>query len=274
MRKITQALFRVLDTETTGLDPAVDRIVEIGACDVYYSEALEGPGVWLQSEAESWLCNPGIPIPPIAKAVHHIIDAHVRGAPPASVRITQLLPAVPIAESSNVFVAHNAPFDRGMLEAAGFPAGARWLDTYRLAMHVWPDAPSYKNEVLRYWLGHDRLTFGISHDRMGQQRRDGAHSAAHDAGVTALVLREAFKKLDGIAAVCVDKSVDVDQLIAWADSPVVLKGVMGFGKHHDKTWEEVAQRDLGYLEWIVRGNEADWDRDKYHTARYYTGRLL
>lgn len=266
---ITQALFRIVDTETTGFDPKVDRIVEIGCCDVYAGHVRESDAIaFLQSQAESWLCDPGIPIPAVAKAVHHIIDDDVRGQPAAAVRIGPLLPAVPIAESSVVFVAHNAPFDRGFLEASGFPAGARWLDTYRLAMHVWPDAPSYKNEVLRYWLGHDKLTFGVDHDR----RRSGAHTAAHDAGVTALVLREAFARL-------VDHSkalelTDVDVLIAWADSPVVLKGLMGFGKHHDWTWEQCAERDLGYLEWIVRGNEADWDRDKYHTARHYTGRLL
>jgi hypothetical protein len=57
-------------------------------------------------------------------------------------------------------------------------------------MHVWPLAPSYKNEVLRYWLGYDALPW---HETDLEHAIP--HRAAHDAAVTALVLREAIKAL-------------------------------------------------------------------------------
>lgn len=273
--KMENALFRVLDTETTGLDVETAKIVEIGACDVYVErsfslEVFEGPR-FVQSAAESWLCNPGIPIPPDAKAVHHIIDSDVALSPPASSVIAGLLPSVPVAESAVVFVAHNVKYDRPILEREGLPRGARWLCTHRLAMHVWPDAPSYKNEVLRYWLGFDELPWSRRLRDLVGDRAATTHRAAHDAGVTALLLREAIARLNTM------QYDDVDALIAWAESAVVLKGQIGFGKHFDKTWAEVAQLDAGYFDWMIKQEDREpgsWDMDKIHTARHYRGRLV
>jgi DNA polymerase-3 subunit epsilon len=58
----------VLDIETTGLNPEVDRIVEIAMIRLV-------PG----KEAEHWCvrCNPGVPISPEATAVHGIKDEDV-----------------------------------------------------------------------------------------------------------------------------------------------------------------------------------------------------
>jgi exodeoxyribonuclease X len=271
--KIEEALFRVLDCETTGLDVETARIVEIGACDVFKPGRSLGATRFLQSTAASWLCDPGIPIPPEAKAVHHILDSDVRGQPPALARMTPLLPAVPLEQTAVVYVAHNAKYDRPILEAHGFPAGARWLCTWRLAMHVWPEAPSYKNEVLRYWLGYDDLPLEprpLAIDNM-------PHRAAHDAAVTALILREAFQVLQLAGHANPATPNDVDALIAWAESPVVLKGLCGFGKHFDKTWSEVARIDAGYLDWMIKQEDREpgsWDIDKIHTARHYRGRLV
>jgi exodeoxyribonuclease X len=264
---IEQALFRVLDTETTGLDTETAKIVEVGACDVYATTPIDAlkETRWTQSQAESWLCNPGIPIPPDAKAVHHIIEADLQWAPPASSVIAGLMPSVPVAESAVVFVAHNVNYDRPILEREGMPKGARWLCTHRLAMHVWPDAPSYKNEVLRYWLGYDILPW--------QPNREATrpHRASHDVAVTALILQTALLKLRPMGY------DDVDALVRWAESPVVLKGQLGFGKYFDKTWAEVAQLDGGYFDWMIRQEDREpgsWDMDKIHTARHYRGRLV
>src|SRR5690606_10984216 len=55
-----------IDTETTGRDPAVDRVIEIGC--VFY----EGGQV---VRRKSWLLNPECPIPQEASSVHGITDA-------------------------------------------------------------------------------------------------------------------------------------------------------------------------------------------------------
>lgn len=67
------------DTETTGTDPTVARIVT--AC-VAHVQAGEGV-----TRVRTWIANPGVPIPPEATAVHGITDEQVRaeGADPAVV---------------------------------------------------------------------------------------------------------------------------------------------------------------------------------------------
>ena len=62
-----------LDLETTGVDPAADRLVEVAVLTV-----LPGGG----QELFHRRVNPGVPIPPAATAVHGIGDADVAGAPP------------------------------------------------------------------------------------------------------------------------------------------------------------------------------------------------
>src|SRR5690606_20142141 len=60
------------DLETTGVDPAKDRIVEIAVIK------LEPNG-----NRSNWIkrINPGIPIPPESSAIHGIYDADVADAP-------------------------------------------------------------------------------------------------------------------------------------------------------------------------------------------------
>src|SRR4051794_6557649 len=64
----------VVDIESTGLDPQVDRIVELAVLRFRPSCRLPLPPVRL-------LLDPGLPIPPEATAVHSIRDEDVAGRP-------------------------------------------------------------------------------------------------------------------------------------------------------------------------------------------------
>ena len=64
----------VLDTETTGLDPATARIVEIGAVPLRRGRLDE-------TAALRRLVNPGEPIPAEATRIHAIDDSSVASAP-------------------------------------------------------------------------------------------------------------------------------------------------------------------------------------------------
>jgi DNA polymerase III subunit epsilon len=93
-----------IDTETTGRDPASDRIVEV-AC-----VAWRGGRV---ASRRAWLVNPGCPIPKEAFDVHGISDEEVSDKAPfsevAQELLTELAGAVPLA--------YNAEFDRAFLSA-------------------------------------------------------------------------------------------------------------------------------------------------------------
>jgi len=101
----------VIDTETTGKDPARgDRIVEIA---VVHFDGGEVSG------RHAMLVNPGIPIPAEAAAVHGISDDKVKGEPrfeKVAARVLELL-------RGRVPMAYNAGFDRSFLYAEMRRAG-------------------------------------------------------------------------------------------------------------------------------------------------------
>ncbi|MFG2904446.1 exonuclease domain-containing protein [Kitasatospora sp. NPDC048286] len=98
------------DLETTGTDPAVDRIVTAALVDTV-GAALVG--------AAHWLLDPGVPIPAEAEAIHGIGDEVARSkGRPAKEAVEEIAAALceRIADGRPV-VAFNAPFDLSLLDA-------------------------------------------------------------------------------------------------------------------------------------------------------------
>lgn len=87
MKLSTTDIF-VFDTETTGVDPLQDRIVELGAARVIDGRV---------DQLYRYLVNPGVPIPAGAAAVHGITDENVLTAP----TFTRIAPT--LLHSLNVF---------------------------------------------------------------------------------------------------------------------------------------------------------------------------
>jgi DNA polymerase-3 subunit epsilon len=162
-----------IDTELTGRDAAVDRIVEI-ACVV-----------WRHGDVvarHSWLVNPGRSIPKEAFDVHGIGDDDVRDKPPFAAIAEEVLATV----AGCVPVAYNADFDRAVLAAelaranylgSSLPPAARkgvaWIDPLVWAREL------QKLEKSRA-LGEVCARLGIELSR--------AHRAADDAEATLRVL--------------------------------------------------------------------------------------
>jgi DNA polymerase-3 subunit epsilon len=120
--------FAAIDTETTGRDPAVDRVVEV-ACVFWRDGAIV--------DRKSWLVNPGRPIPKEAFDIHGIGDDEVKDAPP----FHKIVPELYACLEGYVPMAYNAEYDRKILQAElgrvdGLPAqtppafrkGVEWVD--------------------------------------------------------------------------------------------------------------------------------------------------
>ncbi|RMC25205.1 exonuclease domain-containing protein [Paracoccus siganidrum] len=135
----------VFDTETTGLDPATDRIVQIAGVRIARGR--------LTGERFDTLVNPGRPIPPGSTQIHGITDAMVQGAPD----MTAALAAFHHFAEDAVLVAHNAPFDMGFLRQAAPETGAhfdnRVLDTVLLSAMVWGQSAPHSLDALSERLG-------------------------------------------------------------------------------------------------------------------------
>lgn len=97
----------VVDTETTGLYPSRDRLVEI-AVMLLEVEGATGRLVRIL-ETYQELNDPGMPIPAEATAIHGITDAMVKGCRIDAQRVARILGC------ADLVVAHNSGFDKGFV---------------------------------------------------------------------------------------------------------------------------------------------------------------
>lgn len=228
---------RVIDIETSGMEPPAAAICEIGWCDVVSATEADGhPSGWTVHMPDSFLVNPGHSIPPDVSAVHHIIDEDVAGAP-----IQESILAVVSDPSVEVLCAHNARFER-LFITDQMTGGKPWICSYKCALRLWKDAPSHSNQALRYWRKPEGLDRAIANV---------AHRAGPDAYVTAFLLRD---MLNGGAA--------VEHMIKRSEQPA-LQVRCHIGKERGKLWSEI---DPGFLKWLL---DKDFDEDVKFTARYW-----
>lgn len=105
----------ILDTETTGLSHASDRIIELAMLRVSVDAATGRP--FGPVETFEGFEDPGMPIPEIARQITGITDEMVCGQRLDDAQVKALL------SGADLVVAHNAGFDRPFMEAR-FPGFA------------------------------------------------------------------------------------------------------------------------------------------------------
>ena len=125
----------ILDTETTGLDHKVEKIIEIGAVKLYEGKIIE---------RFSTLINPEQPIKQASFKIHHISEAMVAEAP----TIAEMLPQFEAFIGDLPYAAHSVVFDYSFItEAYKKHLGKRFLNpricTLELYKAVFPDEPSH-----------------------------------------------------------------------------------------------------------------------------------
>jgi DNA polymerase III epsilon subunit-like protein len=136
-----------------------------------------------------------------------------------------------------VVVTHNAAFDLPFLP---FLADRPLLCAMRLARRVVPDAPNYKNQVLRYHLRIDDLPPDT-----------GAHRALDDVRVTSKILTLCLQRYlrDGY-------SDDVDRLVADIAAPLTLT-TLPFGRYRGIPIDELPGDYLCTLACSAAGKSLD-----------------
>jgi CBS domain-containing protein len=136
----------VFDTETTSLDPARARVVEIGAV------RIQGGRV---DEAARFrtLVDPGVPIPPAASGIHGIDAPRLKGAPDFAAAWKDFQKFLGQA----AVVGHTIDYDLAVLTGecrrAGLPFQLpRFIDVRILAEIVEPNLSGFSLEELAGWL--------------------------------------------------------------------------------------------------------------------------
>ncbi|MGI4795126.1 MAG: exonuclease domain-containing protein [Janthinobacterium lividum] len=216
---------RVIDIETTGQAPPAE-VIEFGRVDVCYAGSE-----WQVERPMARLYRPMNGIPPETMAVHHITEADMTPDTPVCTA-DRLRQAVWGGDAPDVLVAHNCSFEQ-MFVAEDVTDALPWICTYKVALHVWPDAPRHSNQVLRYWRNL------VLDPALAMP----PHRAGPDAYVTAHLLIELLRH------------TTVEQMIAWTALPKRLPK-LPFGKHRGLAW---AEAPLDYLQWMMRQTDMDQD---------------
>ena len=164
----------VLDTETTGLDPASgDRVIEVAAIELFNFVPTGG--------TFHKVIDPERDVPEESTRVHGFTAEMLRGKPRFAEIAEELLAFLGEAE----IVAHNAPFDFGFLDAELVRAGrpkldrARMVDSLDIAKRRYPGLPNSLDALCR---------------RLGV---DNSMRTSHNALLDVKLLAEVFLQLMG-----------------------------------------------------------------------------
>ncbi len=234
------AKYVLFDTETTGTKDE-DRIIQIGAMVV---------DAKLPIEVYDELCSSEVEIKLEAMEIHNITPDVIQGKPKA-IETTIYNKILELNNPSNYLIAHNISFDLGMMEKEGFLNQYKLIDTLRCAKHLFPDLPYHRLQYLRYALD-------LYKEEVAEAAKNNITIKAHDALGDVLVMKLFLSKL---VAKCREVYPDYNPMEKLADltrTPVFIK-TFKFGKHRGRDTAEVAQEDMGYLNWMQKNMDLDED---------------
>ncbi len=181
------ALIVALDLETTGLDPAQDAVIEIGA--VKFSDKR------IESEY-STLINPRKPISSFITNLTGITNNMVLNAP----LLINALPELVDFVGDAPILGQNIGFDMAFLQKAGVLRANPTLDTYELASVLMPSAP-------RYNLGSLASQLGVL--------QPATHRALDDARATHAVYIELMEQLEHLPIELVAEILRLSEGLGW-----------------------------------------------------------
>jgi len=155
-----------IDTETTGLDTARDRIIQIGGVHIKN-------GVLDEVDSCSQLINPGIAIPDVSRNIHGISDDDVSESPKFADFNSEFRNWL----GDSVVIGHSIGFDLAMFKREHDLARISWttprtIDIRHMVDILSPNLPDYSLDTLASWQN---------------VRVHGRHDALADARITARV---------------------------------------------------------------------------------------
>lgn len=227
-----------LDTETTGVDPLVDRLIQVA-----YK---------FKGRLTSSFFKPPVPISVKSMSISHITNEMVKDEVEFST--SKMKKDLQEILKENILVAHNAAFDADILYKEGIKTN-KFIDTLKIAKYIDPE-----NEIPEYGLQYLRYYLELKVD-----------AKAHDAVGDVLVLEKLFEFLfSKMKEKGLEEKQILDEMIEISSKPLLLR-LFNYGKHKGKKVEEVLTYDRNYLEWMLEKkiNNEYYDEDWIFTLKYY-----
>lgn len=252
-----------LDVESTGTDPAVDRIVTMATVH-------ELPGG--HQTIQEWRFNPGVTMSPENVAIHGITNEMVKDWPAFKTKASEVL---------NVLTG----CDLGGFALSVFDIPIIWEELYRCGVtwdlsgvNVFDAGTLFKRREERSLTAAMKFYCGKEHA--------GAHSALADVRATMEVFRAQVERygLSGKSPAELSKECLIDEDQVRIDlAGIIVRSKDGVARYTHKKVRGVAVKDdIGYAEWILRNpfsaetkiqlrkvledirleEQAEWDRER------------
>ncbi len=232
-----------LDLETTGVDPAKDRIVEISLVKLF-------PGG--EREVKTRRINPGIPIPPSATAIHHISDEDVKDCPTFREIARSLATYM---EGADLAGYNSNKFDIPVLMEEFLRSGVDIDLKKRKAI-----------DVQNIFHKMEQRTLVAAYKFYCEKELEAAHSAEADTLATLEVLEAQLERYGDDLKNDVDYLADFSthsQFVDYAGRVIYdEKGieVFGFGKHKGRPVSEVFRTEPSYYSWMMNGDFPEYTK--------------
>ena len=224
-----------IDLETTGVNPGLDRIVEIAIVKIMPDGA---------KQVKRWLINPEVPIPPQSTEIHRITDDMVKDKPTFKQLASEIRQFLDNCDISGY---NSNKFDIPLLVEEFLRADKELkLDGRKLL------------DVQKIYHMMEPRTLSAAYKFYCQKELANAHSAEADAVATWEVLESQLgnypqlgKSLDSIF-----KAIGDEEIVDFARRMVVQDGkiVFNFGKHKGKEVEKVLREERSYYDWMMQGD--------------------
>ena len=241
-----EKLFKVviLDTETTGLNPETDKIIELGMvsfeCCANTGQAFRVLGTFNQLEA------PGFPIPPESTKIHGITDEMVSG------KLIDENEVFSFIENAKLIIAHNAQFDRPFVETK-FPVFENKAWACSLSQIPWKEEGfgSASQEFLAY-------RFGFHYE---------SHRAINDCTALLEILQHTLPESGALALKRLLQSVIKKELkVSPIGSPYDTKDLL---KERGYRWNPELKLWSGIIALESLENEVEWLKAAVYGGRSF-----
>ncbi len=230
----------VFDTETTGTNARVDRIIEIACLRL---RPGGGQDEWVRR------VNPGIPIPPASTAIHGISDADVAGLPRFADVARDLAAFLDGCDLAGYNITgFDLPVLRTEFLRAGVPfevLDRRLVDAQRI---FFSREPRHLAAAARFYCDAEHA---------------GAHGARADAEMTLRVLVGQLRRyedlprevgrLHDLFCAGLDRDMDPEGRFRMVNG----EPTVNFGKNRGRTLRDMSREEPGFLRWILKGDFSD-----------------
>ena len=225
----------IIDLETTGIDLATDKIVEIAIVK------LMPDGT---SQKKRKLVNPQKPIPPASSNVHGITDEMVKNAPvfkQVANEIKQFL------NNCDLGGYNSNRFDIPMLVEEFLRAGLDFSMEGRKLI-----------DVQKIFHTMEQRTLSAAYKFYCNKILDNAHSAEADASATLEILHAQVVRYPqlGLTIETILNCIGEDDCVDFARRMVMVDGVeiFNFGKHKGRAVAEILKIEPQYYDWMMKGD--------------------